>query len=100
MTSGTKEADIAKDAKNLEKMMVDCETGKYDIVLMASLWSKHLKQKEEYRDMPTAEIIDTALRQVLAGKVSWDDIKASAKEERDRKLAEKDKKGKKRADSR
>ena len=75
MSADSKQKRITEDGEvALEKMIADCGGRKYDLVIMASLWAKHLKKLEEFRNAPTAEIIANSIRQVLSGKVSWKDI--------------------------
>ena len=91
MTTDSKQKRIIKDGEiTLEKMITNCECSKYDLVIMASLWAKHLKKLEEFHNAPTAEIIDNSIRQVLSGKVSWKDIEKNM-------VADQKQKGKKKA---
>lgn len=91
MTVDSKQKRIIKDGEiTLEEMIVNCGGSKYELVIMASLWAKHLKTLEEFHNAPTAEIIDSSIRQVLSGKVSWNDIEKNM-------AAEQKQKGKKKA---
>lgn len=75
MSVDSKQKRIPKDEEvPLEKIIANCNGSKYNLVIMASLWAKHLKKLEEFRNAPTAEIIANSIRQVLSGKVSWKDI--------------------------
>ncbi len=86
MTTDSKQKRIIKDGEiTLEKMITNCECSKYDLVIMASLWARHLKKSEEFRNATTAEIIDNSIRQVLSGKVSWKDIEKHAAAEQEKK---------------
>lgn len=88
MSADSKQKRIPKDGEvALEKIIANCDGSKYDLVIMASLWAKHLKKLEEFRNAPTAEIIASSIRQVLSGKVSWKDIDKVAVAEQEKKTA-------------
>lgn len=83
MSVDSKQKRIPKDEEvPLEKIIANCNGSKYNLVIMASLWAKHLKKLEEFRNAPTAEIIANSIRQVLSGKVSWKDIDKVAEPEK------------------
>ena len=75
MSADSKLKRVPKDGDaSLEEIVTNCEGSKYELVIMASLWAKHLKRLEEFKNEPTDVIIDNSIRQVLSGKVSWKDI--------------------------
>ena len=74
--SGTNGA-AEKDAKvvSLEEMILDYSQSKYIAIPLTALWAKELRHREENRHLTATEILDLALAEVLAGKVSWKDAK-------------------------
>jgi len=78
---------------NLEKIITDYGPSKYEDVVLAMYWASHLKNTEEYRLKPVAEIIESALKDVVTKKVSLEDIKKAV--EKDLQIKEQKEAGKK-----
>ncbi len=71
--------DATKEvAKSTEEMILNFPTGKYSAIPMAAFWAKVLKTREENRHLTPAELLDLAVRDVLAGKIDWKDLKKAA----------------------
>jgi hypothetical protein len=88
----------AKDAvevvkKTTEELILNFGKGKYSAIPMAALWAKELKRREENRHLTPAELLDLALREVLAGQVDWKDLKKVATTAADAETVEAAKKG-------
>ncbi len=78
----TKAKEEIKNNEDLEKLISDYKGGKYRATVLAMKWANHLKFSEEFRLLPMAEIIEKALREVLSGDVSEEEIiKASKRDE-------------------
>lgn len=59
---------------DFERKLVDFNGDKYSMVVLASMWAKVLKKKEEYKNKPDADIIKAALDEILTGKVSKEQV--------------------------
>jgi len=68
----TKEKKEEKVA--LEKLELDYASDRYDAIVLASLWAKHLRTREELRYAPHAEVIRAAVTDILGGKVSKEEV--------------------------
>jgi len=91
----TKETINTKEI-NLEEEIINGNYKKYEKLVLAMRWVYHLKELQEYKDKPTAHLIDQALKDVLSGKITLEDVeKAEIKDEEARiKQAEEKKKEK------
>jgi len=58
--------------KDSESKLVDFDGDKYTIVVLASMWAKVLKRRQEYKNEPDATVIKIALDDILSGKVTKD----------------------------
>jgi len=56
-------------------MILDYPEGKYSAIPLAALWAKVLRRREEHRHLTSNEILEQALRDVLAGEVGWKEVK-------------------------
>ena len=61
---------MAKQDNEFEKNLVDYDGDKYNMVVLASMWAKVLKKKEEFKNQPDATVIKIALDDILQGKVT------------------------------
>ncbi|MBI3549854.1 MAG: hypothetical protein HY078_12520 [Elusimicrobia bacterium] len=76
-----KKQDAEKEAvpeKVLEQLILDRSHGKYALVPMASVWALELRRQEEHRHLTQIEILDMALRDLLTGKVSAEQVEKAA----------------------
>lgn len=75
--SGSANGASGKDEKavSLEEMILNYSQSKYIAIPLASLWAKEMRHREENRHLTATEVLDLALTEVLAGKVSWKDAK-------------------------
>ena len=55
---------------DFESKLVDYSGDKYSIVVLASMWTKVLKRKQEYKNLADAAIIKIALDDILSGKIT------------------------------
>ena len=63
-----------KHNKPLDELVLDTNIDRYRLVGLASKWVEELKQKEEYKYFSTPELIEVALKDILADKVSIEEI--------------------------
>ncbi len=63
---------MAIQEKDFENKLVDFDGDKYTMVVLASMWAKVLKRKQEYKNEPDATVIKIALDDILSGKVTKD----------------------------
>lgn len=61
--------------EDLEKLISNHNLSKYEVTVMASQWARHLKKQEAYRNLPMAEVIEIALKDVLTGRVTSEKIR-------------------------
>jgi len=64
----------AKNDQELAGKLVDFDGDRYDVVVLASMWAKELKKKEEYRNQPTSVVIKEALDAILSKRVSQEEV--------------------------
>lgn len=74
-----KEVNGAAD-KSLEQLILEKSQGKYAVVSLASMWALVLRRQEEYRHLAQPEILDMALRDLLSGQVTEEEILSHADE--------------------
>ena len=63
-----------KNEKNFESELMNFDGGRYDVVVLASIWAKELKKKSEYKNQPNAAVIKVALDDILSGRMSKDAV--------------------------
>ncbi|MFH1618932.1 MAG: hypothetical protein ABIG11_03420 [bacterium] len=82
MTTKDARKQIKKEEEqSLEKLVADAQGSRYGLVHITSLWAKHLKRQEEYRNAPISKILDEALKEILTEKVSWEHVREIAEKE-------------------
>jgi hypothetical protein len=64
---------------DLEKLISDYGPSKYQDIVRAMQWARHLRRQEEFRNVPMAELIDRSLFDVVSGKVKVAEIEESVK---------------------
>ena len=60
--------------KSVEELILERQTGKYEIVEKISFWAKHLRAQEALRHLSQSDILELAMSEVLSGKVSEAEI--------------------------
>jgi DNA-directed RNA polymerase subunit K/omega len=81
--------------KDFENKLVDFDGDKYSMVVLASMWAKVLKMKQEYKNEPDATVIKIALNDILNGNVTKETVlkgstDALAQQKRDEEEARKE----------
>ena len=56
--------------KDFENKLTDFEGDKYSMVVLASMWAKVLKKKQDFKNEPDATVIKLALNDILSGAVT------------------------------
>lgn len=64
----------AKNDQELAGKLVDFDGDRYDVVVLASMWAKELKKKDEYKNQPTSVVIKEALDAILSKRVSQEEV--------------------------
>jgi hypothetical protein len=59
---------------DLEKLISDYGPSKYNDIVRAMQWARHLRRQEEFRNIPMAELIDRSLLDVVSGRVKVAEI--------------------------
>lgn len=70
----------AKNDKEFDAKLMNYDGDRYDIVVLASIWAKELKKKQEYKNQPHAVVIKVALDDILSGRVTKDEVLRISKE--------------------
>ncbi len=78
MTTHTKTENQQDD---LEKLISDYGPSKYNDIVRAMQWARHLRRQEEFRNVPMAELIDRALFDIVSGKVKVEEIEEAIKKD-------------------
>ncbi|MBI5744044.1 MAG: hypothetical protein HY952_05805 [Elusimicrobia bacterium] len=84
-------AKAEKKQDDLEKLISDYGPSKYQDIVRAMQWARHLRRQEEFRNVPMAELIDRSLLDVVSGKIKVAEIEEAVKvdQEIEEKLASK-----------
>ncbi len=69
-----------KQDKELDAKLMNFEGDRYDVVVLASIWAKELKKKDEYKNQPNAVVIKVALDAIISGAVSKEEVLKVSKE--------------------
>ncbi|MCM2268205.1 MAG: hypothetical protein NDI60_10585 [Elusimicrobiales bacterium] len=87
MTTHTK----SEKQDDLEKLISDYGPSKYQDIVRAMQWARHLRRQDEFRNIPMAELIDRSLLDVVSGKIKVAEIEEAVKvdQEIEEKLASK-----------
>jgi hypothetical protein len=64
---------------DLEQLISDYGPSKYQDIVRAMQWARHLRRQEETRGLTMAELIDRALLAIVDKKVTVDEIEAAVK---------------------
>lgn len=67
-----------RESALLDKLICDYGPTKYLDIVWAMEWARHLRGKEEYRQLPMAEMIEKALLEVISGQVTSEQIMAAS----------------------
>ena len=80
--------------KEFDAKLMDYGGDRYNMVVLATMWAKELRKKEEYKNSPAAAVIKAALGDILSNKITKEQVLAACKDsyERDLKAAEEAKK--------
>lgn len=63
-----------RESELLDKLISDYGPSKYQDIVWAMEWARHLRGKEEYRRLPMAEMIEKAMLEVISGQVNSEQI--------------------------
>ncbi|ACC98393.1 hypothetical protein Emin_0838 [Elusimicrobium minutum Pei191] len=65
--------------KEFETKLMDYSGDRYNMVVLATMWAKELRKKEEYKSQPAAVVIKVALDDILSNKVTKEQVLESCK---------------------
>ncbi|PIU19763.1 MAG: hypothetical protein COT18_05805 [Elusimicrobia bacterium CG08_land_8_20_14_0_20_59_10] len=77
----TTHAKVENDAEILDRLISDYGPSKYQDIVRAMQWARHLRRQEEFRLMPMAELIERSLLDVVDKKVTVSEIEKFVKED-------------------
>lgn len=63
-----------KNDKEFDAKLMNYDGDRYDIVVLASVWAKELKKRDEYKNQPHAVVIKVALDDILSNRISKEEI--------------------------
>jgi hypothetical protein len=63
-----------RESELLDKLISDYGPTKYQDIVWAMEWARHLRGQEEYRRLPMAEMIEKAMLEVISGQVNSEQI--------------------------
>lgn len=75
----TTQAKTKEQEADLEQLISDYGPSKYNDIVRAMQWARHLRRQEESRGLTMAELIDRALLDVVGKKITVEDIEAAIK---------------------
>ena len=73
MSKATKAEKIAKADMPIDALLLECNTDRYKLAYAAIRWAKEIKTKENLPD-PVPVLVQRAIREILTGKVSIEEI--------------------------
>ncbi|MFA6433567.1 MAG: hypothetical protein WCW52_02615 [Elusimicrobiales bacterium] len=62
------------ESELLDKLISDYGPTKYQDIVWAMEWARHLRGQEAYRQLPMAEMIEKAMLEVISGQVTSEQI--------------------------
>lgn len=74
---------VETEAAILDRLISDYGPSKYQDIVRAMQWARHLRRQEEFRQVPMAELIERSLLDVVGGKVKVTEIEAAVKTDQD-----------------
>ncbi|WP_428070735.1 hypothetical protein [Candidatus Avelusimicrobium alvi] len=69
-----------KNDKEFDAKLMNYDGDRYDVVVLASIWAKELKKKDEYKNEAHAVVIKVALDDILSNRVSKEEVLRISKE--------------------
>ncbi len=63
-----------RESELLDKLISDYGPTKYQDIVWAMEWARHLRGQEQYRQLPMAEMIEKAMLEVISGQVTSEQI--------------------------
>ncbi len=75
-----------ENEKELDAKLMNFDGDRYDVVVLASMWAKQLRKKNEYKNQPHAVVIKVALDDILSGRVSKEDVLRVSKDNLEKEL--------------
>ncbi|OGR61965.1 MAG: hypothetical protein A2X31_07280 [Elusimicrobia bacterium GWB2_63_22] len=78
------QAKIVKETEaDLEQLISDYGPSKYNDIVRAMQWARHLRRQEEFRAIPMAELIDRSLFDVVSGTIKVPEIEEAVKKDQE-----------------
>ena len=70
---------VENETALLDRLISNYGPSKYQDIVRAMQWARHLRRQEEFRNVPMAELIDRSLLDVVSGKVKVPEIEEAVK---------------------
>jgi hypothetical protein len=62
------------ETASIEEILLDVKSGKYKLIPVATRWIAEISKKEEYKYFTFNQLLEAALKDILTGKVSIEEI--------------------------
>lgn len=77
----TTHVKVENNAELLDRLISDYGPSKYQDIVRAMQWARHLRRQEEFRQVPMAELIERSLLDVVNNKVTAVEVEKSVKDD-------------------
>lgn len=77
----TTHAKVENNAEVLDRLISDYGPSKYQDIVRAMQWARHLRRQEEFRQIPMSELIERSLLDVVNNKVTAAEVEKSVKDD-------------------
>lgn len=71
-----KKSDTAISDAPLAQLILDCKADKYRMVSLATRWAIEVQKKDEFNGLQPEELVSVALKEILNGTISMEEIEA------------------------
>ena len=68
------EEEKTQHEPSLQELILNTSIQKYKLIPVTIRWMRELEKQEEYKGLSHTELLDTALKDILSGKVKIEDI--------------------------
>jgi DNA-directed RNA polymerase subunit K/omega len=76
VTKKKEQAPTANPDAPLSQLILDCKQDKYRMVSLATRWAIEVQKREENGGVQPEELVSMALKEILSGKISMEEVEA------------------------
>ena len=77
----TTHAKVESSSDKLDRLISDYGPSKYQDIVRAMQWARHLRRQDEFRNVPMAELIEKALLDIVSGEIKVAQIEEAVKQD-------------------